>query len=413
MDDLNKLEILRQGIDETDEKLIALFQARMTKVLEIAEYKAANNLEILNEAREKEVLEKINHIQDIKLRSYAAEFFRALMGVSRRYQSDQIKQRKNNYSGCPANSNHPLEDVKAFLALGLSNPELNQADNPNGHDRKEARSVGFQGLEGSYSEQALKQYFGENTTGISYQSFEDVFKGLQEDKIDFGVLPLENSFTGGIAEVYDLLCACGFYIVGEVCVQVDHNLLAPQGTRLEDIREIYSHPQALLQCSQFLKTHPQWNQIPCSNTAVSAKYVSDLNTSSKASIASRRAAELYGLSILADGINNNEENFTRFIIIGRYPVLSTKNNKISLAVAITHEPGSLYRILSHFARNSLNMLKIESRPIKDRTWEYLFYIDFEGNLENQEVKQAVNEIKNDSTYFRLLGNYRAAKLNHK
>lgn len=161
----------------------------------------------------------------------------------------------------------------------------------------------------------------------------------------------------------------------------------------------------------FLRKHPEWNQVTCSNTAVSAKKVADAGSKALASIASRRAAELYGLDILAEKINNNPANFTRFIIIGRKPELRSAGNKISLVVAISHEPGSLYRVLSHFARNGLNMMKIESRPMTDKTWEYLFYIDFEGNLNNDMVKKAVDGIEKESAYFQMLGNYPSDRQN--
>ncbi|NLI93174.1 MAG: prephenate dehydratase [Peptococcaceae bacterium] len=362
MDDINQLEILRQQIDEIDSALLQLFEARMEKSLEIADHKKSHNAGILDEAREKKVLEKAGQVNNPKLKKYAVQFFISMMNISKDLQGERIRPIKKE-------------------------------------------TVGFQGLPGSYSEQALLQFFGEGTDRHHFGSFEDVFKALQSAEIDYGVLPLENSFTGGIAEVYDLLCHFGFYIIGEKCVEVDNNLLAINGAVLEDIREIYSHPQALLQCSRFLKSHPEWNTVSCSNTAVSAKHVADSCALTKAAIASKRAAELYGLTILAEGINNNKNNFTRFIIIGRDLIPKQENNKISMALSIAHEPGSLHRILSHFAKNGLNMLKIESRPIPGKTWEYLFYIDFEGNLERQDVKKAVDEIKIDSTYFKLLGNY--------
>lgn len=366
------IEDLRQQIDQIDNELLRLFEARMELVQKIADYKRERNLKVLDESREKKVLEKTASLTSPILQKHAASFFRALMDISKTLQAERFIKTKS----------------------GLNVPA---------GDRK----VGFQGLPGSYSEQAVREYFGERSANINYVGFEDVFKALQAGEIEYGILPLENSFTGGIAEVYDLLFSYGFYIVGEQCVQVDHNLLAPLGVKLEDIREVYSHPQALLQCSSYLKTHPEWHHVSCSNTAVSAKLVADSVSGGKAAIASRRAGELYGLSILVQSINNHKGNSTKFIIIGKQPEFSEENNKISIAAAIAHEPGSLHRILGHFAKNGLNMLKIESRPIADKTWEYLFYIDFEGNMKNQEVRNAIEEIKQDSTFFRLLGNYRS------
>lgn len=392
MDDIKKtkLDSLRREIDELDKGLLELFETRMLKVTEIAAFKKANNMTILDESREEKVLEKTKFLKNSKLAQPAQTFLRYLMSISRELQEE--------YIGDPSQSNEEKTDT-----------HLEEGDKPIGTASREdgEATVGFQGLPGSYSEQALREYFGEKVPTSSYPAFEDVFSALEEGEIDYGVLPLENSSTGGIAEVYDLLCHYGFYIVGEKGIKVDHNLLALPGARLEDIREVYSHPQGLQQCSEFLRTNPDWNLISCSNTAVSAKSVGESGSITKAAIAGKRAAGLYGLQILRSGINNDSYNHTRFIVIGREPEFTADCDKISIAVAISHEPGSLFSILSHFARNSLNMLKIESRPIMKKPWEYLFYIDFEGCLEDDNVKQAVDGIKEESTYFQMLGNYKA------
>jgi chorismate mutase/prephenate dehydratase len=406
LDDVNKLEILRREINEIDTQLLELFESRMEIVQEIAEYKAGHQLAILNSVREKEVLEKTGRINNPELKAYAREFLLMLMAVSKKFQADWIKRVAETQQQPMMSAAGQSKTIDLWPDSGQT---IETAICSRATADLKARTVGFQGLPGSYSEQAMRQFFGDDIKGLSYSTFEDVFKALQEEEIDCGVLPLENSFTGGIAEVYDLLCRYGFYIVGEKCARVDHHLLAPAGADLESIEEIYSHPQAFLQCSRYLKLHPRWKQIPCSNTAVSAKQVADAALATKAAIGSRRAADIYGLSILAQGINNNVHNYTRFIIIGRHAPDRIDNNKISIAVAIAHEPGSLHRILSHFAKNNLNMLKIESRPITEKTWEYLFYIDFEGNLQEEEVRKAVKEIQKESACFRLLGNYRAAQ----
>lgn len=423
MDDLNrseeirieigpygKLDELRQQIDKIDKELLDLFETRMERVREVADYKSANNLKILDESREKKVLENTKKLKNVRLQEHASDFLKALMDISKDVQTDYMAKNEATLDTTQDTTRKTTKNTAQdrYTIEGKENNTKReaaiQAENLLGKNK--GCTVGFQGLPGSYSEQAVREHFGVNSTNVNYVGFEDVFKALQAKEIDYGVLPLENSFTGGIAEVYDLLCRYGFYIIGERCVQVDHNLLAPRGARLEDISKVYSHPQAFLQCSKYLNTHPEWSLVAWSNTAVSAKLVADSASLSQATIASRRASMLYGLSILAENINNNTDNFTRFIIIGRNPESSQENNKISIAVAIAHEPGSLYRILSHFAKNGLNMLKIESRPIVNKTWEYLFYIDFEGNLEKQEVRKAVKEIQQDSFSFRLLGNYR-------
>jgi len=385
-----RLQDLRSKIDEIDTELLRLFEARMETVIEVAEYKILNSINILDESRENKVLQKIEQVRNKDLVKTAEEFLKAVMSISKGVQAERFFRPETG-------AWQEISEIEEESETG----ELGKSVSGN--------VIGFQGIPGSYSEQALKEYFGEGKNAKNYVDFEDVFQALAAEEIDYGVLPLENSFTGGIADVYDLLCQFGFYIVGEKCIQIDHNLLAIKGTKLEDIREVCSHPQGFQQSGIFLRKHPEWNQATCSNTAVSAKKVADAGSKGLASIASRRAAELYGLDILAEKINNNPANFTRFIIIGRKPELRSACNKISLVVAISHEPGSLYRVLSHFARNGLNMMKIESRPMTDKTWEYLFYIDFEGNLNNRVVKKAVEGIEKESAYFQMLGNYPSDK----
>ncbi|NLM21492.1 MAG: bifunctional chorismate mutase/prephenate dehydratase [Peptococcaceae bacterium] len=365
--DLNKnsnykeLEVLRQEIDELDRQILKLFEARMAKVTEVAQYKKINKLAIMDKEREQKVLARIGQLTNPHLKEHAQLLFQTIMDLSKKVQA--------------------------------------------GHLAKTDKVIGFQGLAGSFSEQAVREYFGDRVATSCFTGFEDVCKALEDWKIDYGVLPLENSFTGGITEIYDLLTAYDFYIVGEKIVKVDHNLLVNQGTGLEAIREVISHPQAFLQCSNYLRLHPEWELISCSNTAVSAKMLGESANSRRAVIASKRAAELYGLHILAEGIHNAADNSTRFIIIGPQLQVTPASNKVSLMVGIAHEPGSLYRTLSHFANQGLNMLKIESRPSKAKNWEYIFYIEFAGNLETDAVQKAIENIKKESIFFKLLGNY--------
>jgi len=401
MDKINSLNDLRAGIDEIDRELLQLFSARMKKVLAIAEFKRANKLKVLDKAREERVLAQTEIIEDQDLRRYAADFLQYLMDLSKRYQQEyMIRKRERPAEICCDEE----QERKTYTYDHVYNNDKVCNDAQNYNDNV---TVGIQGIPGSYSEEALRDYFGEKVNRKSYGNFADVFEALQAGEIDYGILPLENSSTGGVAEVYDLLCLYGFHIVGEKCVHVNHNLLAPAGARIEDIREVYSHPQALLQCSNYLKKHPEWTYISCSNTAVSAKLVRDSGLLHRAAIGSLRAAELYGLNVLERGISNKNDNYTRFIVIGNTLVLEPENNKLSLALTLPHVPGSLYRTLSHFAENNLNMLKIESRPIREKNWEYLFYIDFEGNLLDRKVAKAVESIRANSSFFRLLGNYRA------
>lgn len=266
--------------------------------------------------------------------------------------------------------------------------------------------IGFYGVEASFSHEALLEYFGNISNTLSCGEFKDVFNALDRGVIKYGVLPIENSSTGSINEVYDLLRNYGFYIVGEKCIKVNHNLLGIKGASISDIKEIYSHSQAFMQSKEFLE-NKKLKLIPYFSTARSAKYISEERCKSKGCIASKRAAELYNLDVLQEDINYNKKNYTRFIIIGKSMEIDHGSDKISIVFTLEHKVGTLYNILKHFEENNLNMTKIESRPKIDSPWQYYFYIDFYGNLCNKNAQKVVEKIKNECEYFKLLGNYNA------
>lgn len=265
--------------------------------------------------------------------------------------------------------------------------------------------VGFQGVAGSFSHQALMEHFGAGADAESYPRFRDVFDALGRGEIKHGIVPLENSSTGGISEVYDLLGEYGFYIVGEKTIKVDHNLLGIRGVELSDIKEVYSHIQGFMQSKEYFDCHEEWKLIPYHNTARSAMYVSGENSKSKACVASRKAAEIYGLDILKENINDSSKNYTRFIIIGKEPELSADCGKITIVATLPHKVGSLLSVLKHFADNDSNLMKIESRPIAGKPWEYSFYIDFQGNVLEQKTKNIFDSIKAEGLDYKFLGNY--------
>ncbi|OOB79982.1 MAG: chorismate mutase [Epulopiscium sp. Nuni2H_MBin003] len=264
--------------------------------------------------------------------------------------------------------------------------------------------VGYQGVEGSYSEEALIQYFGKEQLTKNYNQFEDVFIALEEGEIDYGVLPIENSTTGSISENYDLLKKYEYYIVAEINVKVRHNLLGIEGATIENITQIFSHPQGFEQCAKYLKTLNA-KHVAYHNTAISAKYVKDTNDVQNAAIASNRAAEIYGLSILNSDISNVAQNVTRFIIISKIATTAKESNKMTLLFEIPNTIGSLYSILNQFAKEKVNLLKIESRPVGDGTFSYCFYIDIEGNMQNANIINALKNIEEVTKDFRILGNY--------
>lgn len=277
-------------------------------------------------------------------------------------------------------------------------------------EKKEKCMIGCQGVPGAFSEEALSGYFEDYTYDTIYSStFDEVLKNLQEGKVKYGILPIENSSAGSIVEVYDLIRKYNCYIVGEKTLSVTHNLLALPGTKIEDIKKVYSHPQGFSQSSTFLANHNDWQLIPYHNTAISAKYVKEAKEKHRAAIASMRAAKIYGLEAIEQNINYNTHNYTRFIIVSRDMTFSNESNKTSIVFSVAHESGSLYHALAHFYYNGISLLKIESRPIHDRSWEYFFFVDLKGNLQDANLLIALGRIIDQSSYFELLGNYKADK----
>ncbi|MCR6516416.1 chorismate mutase [Clostridium sp. LY3-2] len=373
---MDALEGYRKRIDEIDSEITRLFEERMDVVLKVAEYKRKNNLEIFHKGREEVVIKK--NIDRLKNKDYEREiekFYNSLMEVSRELQGRKLNREKENL------------DIKEF--------KINEED-----------IIGFQGVLGSFSEEALIEYFGENTKSKSYETFEDVFKGIDKGEIKYGILPVENSCTGGISEVHDLLIKYDFHIVGEESIKISHNLLGVKGSSLKDIKEVYSHAQGFSQSSDFLKEHKDLLLIQFKNTAISAKKVMDSKDKTLSAIASKRAADIYNLDILKEGINNLDSNKTRFIIVAKELLKSKDSNKVSVVFSLEDKPGTLYKLLKYFSENNINMSRIESRPTKNEAWKYYLYIDFEGGLYNFGVLKAIDLIKLNSQYFKLLGWYK-------
>ena len=264
--------------------------------------------------------------------------------------------------------------------------------------------IACQGAAGAYSHLAAKQFFGEDTEPIFLPKFQDVFEAVTEEYADFGVLPLENTTAGAVNDVYDLLTRHGFYIVGETDVAINHCLLAPKGARTEDITEVYAHPQALAQCARYTQTHG-FNTNEYSNNAVAAKNVARWNDPTKAAIASSVAGKQFGLDVLEEGIQDIDGNQTRFIIISKHMVIRDGADKISLTFTLPHRTGSLYRVLSRFAANGMNISKIESRPLKGQNFQYRFYLDFNGNVHDERVCALICSLSTEMSYFKFLGNY--------
>ena len=374
----------RKEIDKIDRELVELFERRMNVAINVAEYKIENNIPILNSAREAEVIEKnINRLNNKEYSKLTEKFFTNLMELSRSLQKDMFN----------ANEDNSIDLIKEDISINENKRNLNNI------------KIGYQGVKGSFSEEAMIKYFGENHTTTDYEEFEDVFVALKNNEIDYGILPIENSSTGAITTVYDLLVEYGLYIVGEECIKIDQNLIGVKGSKLEDIKEIYSHPQGFEQSSEFLSKQNNLKLIPFHNTAISAKYISEINDKSKAAIASLRAAKIYGLDVIQKEINDKDNNHTKFVIVGRELESAKECNKITVVFSLDDKAGTLYNLLRHFAENNINMIKIESRPSKNEPWQYLLYVDFEGNIENEGVKKAIKLIEEKSEYFKLIGCY--------
>lgn len=371
---MGNLEDYRREIDSIDRELIALFEKRMNVAIKVGEYKKERNLPIFNAKREEEVIEKnINLLNNREYSEITRNFFEKVMELSRSLQADLMERNKDN--------------IKDNIIEGKV-------------------KIGYQGVEGSFSEEALRKYFNSYDSIKNYEEFKDVFNALENNYIQYAILPIENSYTGAITEVYDLLVKYNFYIVGEECIKIDQNLMGISGTNIDEIEEIYSHPQGFEQSRGFLSRYDKIKLIPYHNTAISAKLVSDLKDRKKAAIGSKRAANIYGLSILKENINDKKDNHTKFIIIGKELKYNDSSNKISVVFSLEDKAGTLYKLLRHFAENHINMIKIESRPNKHESWKYLLYVDFEGNLNNDLVKNALELIEKNSGYFKIIGNYK-------
>lgn len=269
---------------------------------------------------------------------------------------------------------------------------------------KSMAKVAFQGEIGAFSEDAAIKLFGSDAEVLPCLRVRNVFELVAQDAARFGVVPLENSQAGSINETYDLLLAYPLKIYAEVILRVSHCLMALPGQKLADITTIYSHTQALAQCEEFLSKLGV-EIVPCYDTAGSAKMVKERKPKGCAAIASKRAADIYGLEILASGIETSANNYTKFVAISKQKAKPTQRNKTSLVFAAEHKPGSLYRILGIFATRNINLTKLESRPSRVRPWEYVFYADFEGHLEAEIHQQAMKELERETTFVKVLGSY--------
>lgn len=376
---MEKLLELRDKLDVIDEKIVKLYEERMTICEEVGNIKIDAGRKIFDKQREKEKLAAVTtNAKDDFHKKGITELFEQLMSMSRKLQY-QLLTKKGALGRLPF--------------IGVDTLDVDGA------------RIVFQGTEGAYSQAAMEKYFGSDINSFHVQTFRDAMEAIEEGSADFAVLPIENSSAGAVNEVYDLLMEFENYIVGEVFLPIEHTLAGLPGANLSDIERVYSHPQALMQSAKFLDDHRDWQQISVANTAVAAKKVLEDHVPTKAAICSAYAAEFYGLEVLEEKINHNAKNATRFIVVTNQKIFLKDATKISICLEGAHESGSLYHLLSHFIYNDLNMIKIESRPIEGRNWEYCFFIDFEGNMADGAVKNAIRGLREEARNLKILGNY--------
>lgn len=371
---------LRTVIDEIDNDLLNAFCRRMDVSAQLAVYKKDNNLPVYDPARERKKLGAVLNKTPEELRTYASALYSLLFDLSRSYQEKIL---------------NPTSPLMTDITKAVDNTNKLFPRDP---------VVACQGIEGAYSQLACEKLF--SVPNIMFcTTFESVFSAIDAGLCKYGVLPLENSTAGSINKIYDLMMKYHFYIVRSARLKVDHNLLVKEGTALKDIKEVYSHEQALNQCGVFLKSLGNVKITACENTALAAQMVAESPRSDVAALSSRYCADLYGLNCLADSVQDKGNNYTRFITISKELEIFPGADKTSIMMSIPHKPGSLYRVLSRFYALGINLIKLESRPIPDRDFEFMFYFDLETPVYSPEFIQLMNELNGVCEEFRYLGSY--------
>ena len=373
MRDLNEI---RQEINEIDEKLTELFRRRMDCARDVAEYKKANDLPILNTEREREVLDRVQE-RGGEYGLPARLLYTDIMELSRALQHTIV--------GSGSEMRRQLAEAEELLLT-------------------KGVKVAYQGIKGANGHEAAIRLFPD-AEKVSCKSFADVFRTVDEGGASFGVLPVENSTAGSVSAVYDLILKHRFYIVGALGLPIDYCLCGLRQSQLSDIERVWTHPQSISQCENYIASHG-FEAVPYSNTAVAAREVAREKRLNVAAICSYKACEEYGLKILDDHIQDDNSNMTRFVVISKKLYVPADADKISLCFNLPHVSGSLYSVLCRFNSLGLNLTKIESRPIVGSKFEYLFYLDFTGNVRSESAMRLLSQLSAEMTGFSFLGNYR-------
>lgn len=370
----------RKSIDEIDKQLLQLITERMSIAASIADYKKENNLPVLDSLREKEKILSVLDNTPEQLKDYTPLLFSLMFEVSRSYQNRII------------GVNSSLTD------------KINRAVSDTPQLFPENVSVACQGIQGANSQMACEKLFKYPKT-LYFSSFEAVFSAVDKGLCDYGVIPVENSNAGSVNSVYDLMMKHNFYIVRSIRLKIQHNLLAKPGVKLEDIREIYSHEQALSQCSSFLSSLENVRLIPCENTAVAAKKVAESDRRDIAALASEPCVGYYGLNCLAASVQNTDNNYTRFVCISKKLEIYPGADRTSLMMILPHEQGSLYKVLSRIYALGINLNKLESRPLPNKEFEFMFYFDLDTPVYSPKLIQLIGELSTICDEFQYLGSY--------
>lgn len=377
---MSSLDDYRRELDQIDREIVEKLEERMRTAEKIAVYKKENALPVLDALREREKIDQITEMAAEDMASYTRILYNTIMEMSKDHQRKVLQIES------------PV--VQAIKKALEETPKVFPAK----------ATVACQGVEGAYSQQACEKLF-KMPKIMFMKNFNGVFAAINQGLCQYGILPLENSTAGSVNQIYDLMMKYNFYIVKSVKLKIDHSLLAKKGVKKEDVREIFSHEQAIMQCEEYLKNFPQAKITVCENTAEAAKMVAESDRNDVAALASFACGQLYGLNCIEEDVQDNGNNYTRFICISKKMEIYPGADKTSLMLIVSHKPGSLYNVLARFNALGINIFKLESRPIPERDFDFMFYFDVEAEVYSEEFVRLMNQLDELSQECKYLGSY--------
>ena len=377
---MSSLDDYRRELDQIDREIVEKLEERMRTSEKIAVYKKENALPVLDALREREKIDQITEMAAEDMASYTRILYNTIMEMSKDHQRKVLQIES------------PV--VQAIKKALEETPKVFPAK----------ATVACQGVEGAYSQQACEKLF-KMPKIMFMKNFNGVFAAINQGLCQYGILPLENSTAGSVNQIYDLMMKYNFYIVKSVKLKIDHSLLAKKGVKKEDVREIFSHEQAIMQCEEYLKNFPQAKITVCENTAEAAKMVAESDRNDVAALASFACGQLYGLNCIEEDVQDNGNNYTRFICISKKMEIYPGADKTSLMLIVSHKPGSLYNVLARFNALGINIFKLESRPIPERDFDFMFYFDVEAEVYSEEFVRLMSQLDELSQECKYLGSY--------